>query len=215
MGVLKNSLDFGQKLKALKFAYGLNTAELSRYCTIVAESSISTASISFWENGKRTPTIESALLIADIFAVNLNWLICRDGYNNKTIYDEGRLEYLEKVFLERGNNYIIRDEEFEFPYLEVLEEDYLDLEKRRVNYSLEARANVIFLMYVIDFEWQRYIKANITKFKSIDDITFRNLAMRVWDFFLTVPGDPTVIREAVNKVKTIMEEKKPLYKVRW
>lgn len=215
MGIFLKSTDFGRKLKALKLAYKLNNVELSRYCTIVNESNVSTSAISYWEQGKRVPSIEAALLIADIFAVTTDWLIAHENYTSKSMYNEERLEFLETTFIERGRICVIRDEDFAFPYFDVLSTDYLDLEQRKLNYSHEARANVIFLMYVIDFEWQRYIKANITKFKEINDITFRNLAMRIWDFFMTVPGDPTVIREAVDKVKIIMENKEPLYKVRW
>ena len=215
MAFFNNPTDFGQKLKALKFAYGLSNAELSRYCTIVAESSVSTASISYWENGKRVPTIDSAFLISNIFAVSLNWLISDEDYPEKTIYDEVRLEYLESKIIERTKNYDIRGEVYPFPHLDSFTSEYLDLEQRKANFPHEARANIIFLTYLIDFEWQRYIKANITEFKSLDDISLKNLAMRVWDFLMTVPGDPTVIRECAKKVQTIMETKKPLYKVRW
>ena len=215
MSILQNHTDFGKKLKALRTAYGLKSDDLSRYCTIVNESRISTGSISYWENAKNTPSIDSALLIANIFAVSLNWLIAHEDYPEKPIYDEVRLEYLESKLIERSKHYIIRGEEYPFPYVDVLEEDYLDLEQRKNLYSHEARSNIIFLMYILDFEWQRYIKANITEFKSLDEISLKNLAMRVWDFLMTAPGDPTVIRECAKKVQTIMETKKPLYKVRW
>ena len=207
--------DFGKKLKALRMAYNLKSPDLSRYLTIVNESSVSTGSISFWENEKRIPTSESILLIAGIFGVSLDWLISHEDYPEKTIYDEVRLEYLESKIIERTKNYDIRGEVYPFPHLDSFTNEYLDLEQRKTNFSHEARANIIFLTYVIDFEWQRYIKANITEFKSLDDISLKNLAMRVWDFLMTVPGDPTVIRECAKKVQTIMETKKPLYKVRW
>lgn len=215
MGIFSNKTDFGRKLKTLKFTYELSNSDLSRYCTIVNESNISKGSISLWENGRSTPSIDSALLIADIFAVDLNWLISHDNYPEKPIYNETRLEFLESNIISRSKEYIIRGEVYPFPYLDVLNEDYLDIERRRLNYTYEARANIIFLMYVIDFEWQRYIKSHMTEFKSLDEITLKSLAMRIWDFLMTVPGDIKAIREAAKKLNTIMETKKPLYKVRW
>lgn len=217
MRFFSNHTDFGKKLKALRTAYNLKSDDLARYCTIVNESRISKGSISFWENGKNSPSIDSAYLIANIFGVSLNWLISDYDYPEKPVYDELRLEYLEYKIIERSQNYIIRDEEYTFPYFETLSshKEYIELEKRKLYYSHEARANIIFLMYVIDFEWQRYVKANITEFKSMNELTLKDLAMRVWDLFMTVPGDAAVIRKSVKDLQTIMETKKPLYKVRW
>lgn len=215
MGILASRLDFGKKLKALRSAYELNNATLSRYCTIFNESIISTAAISYWENGKRMPAADSVLLLANIFAVNINWLISFDDYPEKPIYDEIRLEYLESKLIERSQNYMIRGEVFEFPYFRELSEEYLVLEQRKEEFTFEARANIIFLMYVIDFEWQRYIKANITEFKSVYELTVKNILMRGVDFLMTAPGDLHTIGERVVQLKKIMETKKPLYKVRW
>lgn len=217
MRFFSNHTDFGKKLKALRTAYNLKSDDLARYCTIVNESRISKGSISFWENGKNSPSIDSAYLIANIFGVSLNWLISDYDYPEKPVYDELRLEYLEYKIIERSQNYIIRGEEYTFPYFETLSshKEYIELEKRKLYYSHEARANIIFLMYVIDFEWQRYVKANITEFKSLNELTLKDLAMRVWDLFMTVPGDAAVIRKSVKDLQTIMETKKPLYKVRW
>ena len=54
-------------------------------------------------------------------------------------------------------------------------EDYLDYEKRRTTYSLEARANIVFLFTILKYEWEQYINDRIYE---LDDLTAEEIRLK-------------------------------------
>lgn len=203
--------NFGQKLKALRTAHQLRHEDLSRYTTILNESSISTASFSWWENDKRVASIESALLLADVFGVSMNWLISSPD-EKFDIYDESRLEALEQRFLSRKNKIVIRGTAYPYPFYEQFPEEYLDLATRKKVYSMEARANIIFLIYVIDFEWERYIKFNTKEFKQ-EPMTLKDYGWLGLDWYMSSRPDEDAMKHYNAKLLNVLETKKPVYHV--
>lgn len=215
MSLYSRKTEFGTRLKALRTAHNLTHGDLSRYATILNEYSISTGSISWWENGKRVANIESARLLADIFGVSLNWLLAKED-EELEMYDETRLEILENNFLSRKNQIVIRDSAYPYPFYEKFPEDYLNLESRKAIYQMPVRANIVFLMYVIDFEWERYIKFNASEFKAEgESMSLKDYGWLGFDWFLSAVPDEDALKQYVEKLVEIFETKKRVYRVRW
>lgn len=65
---------FKLRLRNLRQAYNVTLDSLCQICISDEGDYISQSTLSLWENCKRTPTVDNLQLIADIFAVNLDWL---------------------------------------------------------------------------------------------------------------------------------------------
>ena len=59
---------FAERLKDLRIEKGLSQSELAR------RTGISSTAIVLWEAGQRSPTLDSAMVIAEFFGVSIDYL---------------------------------------------------------------------------------------------------------------------------------------------
>ena len=194
---------FNEHLKNMRIAHNLTHKDLSRYCTIFNKIAVSQATISYWENGKRTPTIDMLKYMADIFAVNLDWLTGRTD----EIYSEGVIKNLEPVTFPLKVS--VCDIEVELPIS--IPEDYQDYEQRKELYSLEARANIIFLLYVINYEWERYVGDRIYEFADKDESEIKLRAYQIFHYFMINVANKEYLETCMKNLNSIFETKKPIF----
>ena len=142
-----------ERIKKLREKYKITMKTVAKYCSQQNEANFSQSTLSLWENGKRIPTIDNFSRVADLFAVDLNWLIGRSD----EIYSEGVIKNLELASFPVN----ITTENITVELMVDIPEDYLDYEKRRTTYSLEARANIVFLFTILKYEWEEYINDRI------------------------------------------------------
>ena len=153
-----------ERIKKLREKYKITMKTVAKYCSQQNEANFSQSTLSLWENGKRIPTIDNFSRVADLFAVDLNWLIGRSD----EIYSEGVIKNLELASFPVN----ITTENITVELMVDIPEDYLDYEKRRTTYSLEARANIVFLFTILKYEWEEYINDDLKRVDirdSIDD----------------------------------------------
>ena len=63
---------FCERLKELREEKGLSQLKLSK------ETGLSRTSINYWEAEKRVPSIDAAIILADYFKVNMDYLVGRE-----------------------------------------------------------------------------------------------------------------------------------------
>lgn len=194
---------FNEHLKNMRIAHNLTHKDLSRYCTIFNKIAVSQATISYWENGKRTPTIDMLKYMADIFAVNLDWLT---GRTNE-IYSEGVIKNLEPLTFPLKVN--VCDIDVELPIN--IPENYQDYEQRKKLYSFEARANIIFLLYVIKYEWERYVGDRIYEFADKDESEIKLRAYKIFHYFMINVANKEYLETCTKNLNSIFETKKPIF----
>lgn len=194
---------FNERLKNMRIAHNLTHKDLSRYCTIFNKIAVSQATISYWENGKRTPTIDMLKYMADIFAVNLDWLTGRTD----EIYSEGVIKNLEPVAFPLKVS--VCDIEVELPIS--IPEDYQNYEQREKLYSFEARANIIFLLYVIKYEWERYVGDRIYEFADKDESEIKLRAYQIFHYFMINVANKEYLETCTKNLNSIFETKKPIF----
>lgn len=146
---------FANNLTILKDTYNLTFASLSKLLLINSSSTVNE-----WVRSKRNfPKEGTLILISNIFGISIDWLLGRLS----TPYLEPLLGPLETEILEYWN-----DTSFSIP------DTYLDVEKRRTNYSLGVRANINFIVHssilislkeVIDNEYPILSKIPFTFFQ--------------------------------------------------
>ena len=133
---------------------------MAKYCSQRNIINISQSTISLWENGRRIPTLDNFIKLADFFGVDLNWL---SGRCNCERYNEAVIKSLEsagfpvKLTVED----IITELPVEIPA------NYTDYEMRRNTYSLEARANIIFLLNILKWEWENFVYERIYELQNL------------------------------------------------
>ena len=194
---------FNEHLKNMRIAHNLTHKDLSRYCTIFNKIAVSQATISYWENGKRTPTIDMLKYMADIFAVNLDWLT---GRTNE-IYSEGVIKNLEPLTFPLKVS--VCDIEVELPIS--IPENYQDYEQRKTLYSFEARANIIFLLYIISYEWERYVGDRIYEFADKDESEIKLRAYQIFHYFMINVANKEYLETCMKNLNSIFETKKPIF----
>ncbi len=194
---------FNEHLKNMRIAHNLTHKDLSRYCTIFNKIAVSQATISYWENGKRTPTIDMLKYMADIFAVNLDWLT---GRTNE-IYSEGVIKNLEPLTFPLKVS--VCDIEVELPIS--IPENYQDYEQRKKLYSFEARANIIFLLYIISYEWERYVGDRIYEFADKDESEIKLRAYQIFHYFMINVANKEYLETCMKNLNSIFETKKPIF----
>ena len=171
-----NSLTFETRLKGLRKSNHLTLDELSRYCTVFNKCSLTKAALSLWEKGKRIPTIDNLQFVADIFGVSLDWLAGR----SEEMYTESTSYFLEpKAF---PLTVTVCDTTVELPI--EIPEDYKNYELRKKTYSLETRARINFLFYVLSYEWERYVGDNISEFADKDAPAIKIHAYKLFHYFM-------------------------------
>ena len=194
---------FNERLKNMRTKHNLTHKDLSRYCTVFNKINVSQATISYWENGKRTPTIDMLKFMANIFAVNLDWLTGRTD----EIYSEGVLAKLEPVTFPLKVS--VCDIDVELPIN--IPEDYQNYEQRKVLYSFEARANIIFLLYVISYEWERYVGDRIYEFADKDASEIKLRAYQIFHYFMVNVANKEFLETCTKNLNSIFETKKPIF----
>jgi len=104
-----------------------------------------------YENGSVTP-FKKLCIIADFFAVSLDWLVGRssDAYNDSVIsLLESNCKYnrpnhkSDGWFLDRYNMYALKWKD--------LHKDYLNEKRRKEKFTLEARAEILTYINLLDF----------------------------------------------------------------
>ena len=194
---------FNEHLKNMRIAHNLTHKDLSRYCTIFNKIAVSQATISYWENGKRTPTIDMLKYMADIFAVNLDWLTGRTD----EIYSEGVIKNLEPVTFPLKVN--VCDIDVELPIS--IPENYQDYEQRKKLYSFEARANIIFLLYIISYEWERYVGDRIYEFADEDESEIKLRAYQIFHYFMINVANKEYLETCTKNLNSIFKTKQPIF----
>lgn len=194
---------FTKRLKEIRTLHNLTHKELSRYCTIFNLINLSQSTLSLWENNKRTPAIDTLQFIADIFAVNLDWLTGRTD----EIYSEGVIKKLEPA------NFPLKvsvfDIEVELPIS--IPEDYQNYEQRKALYSFEARANIIFLLYVISYEWERYVGDRIYEFADKDASEIKLRTYQIFHYFMINVANKEFLETCTKNLNSIFETKQPIF----
>lgn len=130
-----NSKIFSKNCCDLRNAYYLSTTELS--CILNLKRHTSIVNI---ENNKSYPSFELLVDICSLFAVSLDWLM---GFISEP-YNEEFIEKLENEIAE----VIIFGEN---PFILNTPKIYRNVESRRKYFSLDERANIIFLVHYIQY----------------------------------------------------------------
>lgn len=198
-----NSEIFATRLKLIRNTYNLKHKELSRYCTKFNSIMISQSAISFWENAKKIPAINNIQFLADIFGINLDWLTGRTD----EIYSEGVLKKLEPITFPLKVS--VCGIEVELPIS--IPEDYQNYEQRKALYSFEARANIIFLLYVISYEWERYVGDRIYEFADKDESEIKLRAYQIYHYFMVNVANKEFLETCTKNLNSIFETKKPIF----
>lgn len=198
-----NANTFAARLKLIRNSYNLKHKELSRYCTRFNSIIISQSAISFWENAKKIPAINNIQFLADIFGINLDWLTGRTD----EIYSEGVIKNLEPVTFPLKVS--VCDIDVELPIS--IPEDYQDYEQRKKLYSFEARANIIFLLYVIKYEWERYIGDRIYEFADKDESEIKLRAYQIFHYFMINVANKEYLDTCMKNLNSIFKTKQPIF----
>lgn len=198
-----NANTFAARLKLIRNSYNLKHKELSRYCTRFNSIIISQSAISFWENAKKIPAINNIQFLADIFGINLDWLTGRTD----EIYSEGVIKNLEPVTFPLKVS--VCDINVELPIS--IPEDYQDYEQRKKLYSFEARANIIFLLYVIKYEWERYIGDRIYEFADKDESEIKLRAYQIFHYLMINVANKEYLDTCMKNLNSIFKTKQPIF----
>lgn len=198
-----NANTFATRLKLIRNSYNLKHKELSRYCTRFNSIIISQSAISFWENAKKIPAINNIQFLADIFGINLDWLT---GRTNE-IYSEGVIKNLEPLTFPLKVS--VCDIEVELPIS--IPENYQDYEQRKKLYSFEARANIIFLLYIISYEWERYVGDRIYEFADKDESEIKLRAYQIFHYFMINVANKEYLETCTKNLNSIFKTKQPIF----
>lgn len=74
--------DFKERFSELRTGFGKSKAE------IAAELNVSKAVVTYWENGRRMPSREMLEAIADLFNVDMDYLMGRDNVITRLVSKE-------------------------------------------------------------------------------------------------------------------------------
>ena len=160
--MLFNNELFIERFKFARKNIGASLNDLVKICSVNGKPLITKSAISLWENGKRVPTVDTLLIVCDIFAISMDWLV---GYS-EDMYKEDTIKRLEpKSF---PVVFMVDDEKIELPIN--IPEDYVDEELRKSAYSLELRARVNYLILAIFKEYEFSRNFNHKKIKEYVEI---------------------------------------------
>lgn len=196
---------FSSRLKTLRIAHNLTIKELSRYCNCIGRISLTSTTLSYWENNKRTPVIDSLFFLSSIYAISIDWLIGRTDIP----YAENVILNLEpKTFPVTIN---VHDVEVKLPI--EFPEEYIDYNLRKLNYDLPTRANIVFITYVISYEWERFVKDRIYEFADKNKSAIELHALKLWDYFMTNSAQKDILEKYHNNLQHIIKNKKPIFDI--
>ncbi|EGT3639058.1 helix-turn-helix domain-containing protein [Clostridioides difficile] len=86
-------MNFGQRLKEIRVQKNLTGEELGKILNVTK------VAISNWESGRRFPSQNILISIADYFNISLDFLLCRTNIKQNFFHDEYNQENLEKIML--------------------------------------------------------------------------------------------------------------------
>lgn len=200
-----NANIFSSRLKNLRIAHNLTMKELSRYCNCIDRILLSPTTLSYWENNKRTPIIDSLFFLSNIYAISIDWLIGRSDIP----YTENIIFNLEpKTFPVNIN---VHDLNIKLPI--DFPKEYMDYDLRKSNYDLSTRANIIFIIYAISYEWERFVKDRIYEFSDKNKSTIEKHALKLWNYFMVNLPQKDLLEKHTNDLQYILKNKTTIYDI--
>ena len=189
-------MEFGERLKMLRTSHNLTHLQLVRLC----DNSVSQSAISSWENGIKAGSIGSLCLLADIFAVSLDWLLgrCDNPFNEGVLF---RLEPSSFPLSVDFDGRKVQLDFVEFP------KEYVNSYYRCQNYTFFARANIVFLLHALSFEFLDLLSKNKVLF--LDD--FDKGVKKVVDFYLADNAEENGFRTVLCRLKQVLQTGKPIF----
>ena len=183
--------------------YQLTHSVLARYCSVFNVINLSQSTLSLWENNKRTPTVDNLQFVADIFAVNLDWLLGR----SEEKYSESVIKILEPSSFPLTVTVCgtTVDVPIELP------DDYKNYEIRQQTYSLAARADIVFLLYIIKYEWERYVGDRIYEFADKDESEIKIKAYQIFHYLLISGANKEFLEHCIKSLNVVFENKSPIF----
>lgn len=198
---------FPKRLKVLRLSHSLTHVQLARLCIVKNKSIVSQAAISSWENRKKPGSLDSMYLMCDIFGVSADWLLGRSD----DIYTEGVFAKLEPksfpIQLEFNGKVLVLDE-LQFP------EEYTDICRRKEYYSNEARANIIYLLYNVEYEAMANFRDKCYDIDYSQDERISAAFKRLMHYMIDVAPDMNNLRMAVQRLKQVLESRKAIFLVK-
>ncbi|CZR98724.1 HTH-type transcriptional regulator Xre [Clostridioides difficile] len=86
-------MNFGQRLKEMRVQKNLTGEELGKILNVTK------VAISNWESGRRFPSQDILISIADYFDISLDFLLCRENEKQAFFHNKVNQENLEKIIL--------------------------------------------------------------------------------------------------------------------
>lgn len=194
---------FAKRLKSVRTQYQLTHSVLARYCSVFNVINLSQSTLSLWENNKRTPTIDNLQFVADIFAVNLDWLTGRSDEK----YSESVMKNLEPASFPL--TVTVCNTTVEVPI--VIPDDYKNYESRQQSYTLAARADIIFLLYIIKYEWERYVGDRIYEFADKDESEIKLKAYQIFHYLLISVANKEFLETCIKSLNLVFKNKLPIF----
>mgnify|MGYP000896838630 FL=1 len=106
---------FSYRLKQLREKAGLTQDELAK------KLNLTQSTIAYYENGKKMPTLENAMIIAKLFNVTLDYLLgLSTDKNEKTLKQSKKITSAADKFSEDMNNLSPKSQEELKKYIELL-----------------------------------------------------------------------------------------------
>ena len=135
------------RLSLLRTTYQINQRQIANITKLFTP--VGKTTISQWENKLRVPAVSALQSIADLFAVSLDWLTGRidKPYSTELILNlENDLMPLSIYIADSVSVNVFPVDTFH------IAEEYLDIKKRPLYYSLVVRANIVFVLNCIKFD---------------------------------------------------------------
>lgn len=195
---------FKLRLRNLRQAYNLTHDSLCQICITDEGDYISQSTLSFWENAKKIPAINNIQILADIFAVNLDWLTGRSD----EIYSESVLYKLEPF-----SPFSINIDGVEIAIPLMFPDEYRMINERRSHYSYAARANIVFLLHVLRRAWHRYCSLRLDEFYKTGYKEQLSKLQKQLDFEPEIPALKD-IKEITAQLNKILADKEPIWVIK-
>ncbi len=127
------SEEFQKRLKLLRTTYQLSHQDMTNLLNMKSRTNISN-----WELGKNIPSLDTLCDITSLFAIRTDWIL---GYVDYP-YDNEIMLTIENQLLKTINNSI--------DITQWIPKEYKNPQMRTKIYSLDVRANIIYLLKMIN-----------------------------------------------------------------
>lgn len=127
------SEEFQKRLKLLRTTYQLSHQDMTNLLNMKSRTNISN-----WELGKNIPSLDTLCDITSLFAIRTDWIL---GYVDYP-YDNEIMLTIENQLLNTINNSI--------DITQWIPKEYKNPQMRTKIYSLDVRANIIYLLKMIN-----------------------------------------------------------------